>query len=107
MSTLRSIAHASLVALALAVTAIEAEFAPDRNRGLAEFAARAYALRFTEAELRETITFLRSPAGQKFMQQAPQASQEIVTGVDEMMRRIAPQVLQRIRIELRQRGHQI
>lgn len=86
---------------------IEAEAAPERNKGIADFATRVYAERFTEAELRQTLEFLRSPTGQKYIQVAPVASQEIIVGVDDLMRRVGPRLVERIRAEMRRRGHTI
>jgi len=87
--------------------AIEAEAAPERNKGIAEFAILVFAERFTEAELRQTVDFFRSPAGQKYLQVAPIVAQEIITGVNDLMRRVGPRLVERIRAEMRRRGHAI
>jgi hypothetical protein len=87
--------------------AIEAEAAPERNKGILEFAVLVFAERFTEAELRQTIDFFRSPAGQKYLQAAPIAAQEIISGVNDLMRRVGPRLVERIRAEMRRRGHTI
>jgi uncharacterized protein len=87
--------------------AIEAEAAPERNKGILEFAVLVFAERFTEAELRQTIDFFSSPAGQKYLQAAPIAAQEIISGVNDLMRRVGPRLVERIRAEMRRRGHTI
>ena len=61
---------------------LRTEFAPRRDELLTE-AARRYAARFTEAELKEMVTFFKSPLGKKMIAQEPQVLDETFSFVQQ------------------------
>ena len=63
-------------------TQLRTEFAPRRNELLNE-AARFYAQRFTEAELKELADFFKTPLGKKMIVQEPQALDETFNFVQQ------------------------
>ena len=56
---------------------LRSEFAPRRDELVTE-AAKFYAQRFTEAELKEMVTFFKSPLGKKMIAQEPQVARRDV-----------------------------
>lgn len=64
-----------------------------------------YATRFTEAELRELTTFLRSPTGQKFVGLSGPLGQEAVAVANQWTDQMLRLIFDGFRAEMRQRGH--
>ena len=70
-------------------------------------AARAYAARLTEPELKEIITFFKSPVGTKYVKLQPEITEDIVNNVTAWSQNTGDYVLTRVRVELLKRGHNI
>ena len=82
------------------------EFAPRRNELLAE-AAKLYAARFTEQELKDMATFYKSPLGKKMITQEPIVLEEAFNYVQQWGPRVAEQVMNRFRAEMKKKGHNL
>jgi hypothetical protein len=91
-------------ALEESVRVVADSFATERDQ-LVATVALIYAVRFSEQELRDIATFFRSPAGQKFSQASPLIAQESIQTASRMAQEIQPVVFERLRAEMRRRGH--
>ena len=82
------------------------EYAPRRDELVAE-AAKFYAARFTEQELKEIVAFLRTPAGKKMVVQEPLALEDTFSYVQQWSQRIGEDVMNRFRAEMKKKGHNL
>ena len=82
------------------------EFEPKREELLTEV-ARAYAARFTEQELRELVTFYKSPLGQKIVVEEPRALDAGLARAQEWANNFSEVVMSRMRAEMKKRGHDL
>jgi hypothetical protein len=85
---------------------LRSEYAPRRDELVAE-AAKYYAQRFTEQELREIVAFLRTPAGRKMVAQEPLALEDTFRYVQQWSQRIGEDVMNRFRAEMKKKGHNL
>jgi hypothetical protein len=70
-------------------------------------AARIFASRMTEAELKEIAAFYRSPAGVKYVQTQPGVLDDIVRDLAVWTQNTAEFIMTRAREEMTKRGHQL
>ena len=82
------------------------EFAP-RRAEVIDAAARAYATRFTEQELKDVVAFYKSPAGKKMLTQEPLVLDETFGFVQQWQGRIGEDVMNRFRAEMKKKGHNL
>ena len=85
---------------------MEKDFAPKVNE-LVDTSARIYASHFTEAELREILTFYQSPAGRKAVVEEAKALDESMSYAGQFGDSFSDEVIGRMRNEMRKRGHDI
>jgi uncharacterized protein len=69
--------------------------------------ATVYATNFTAAELREIEAFYRQPVGQKMLEKMPAISQQALAVGQEIGRKAAEELRQRLTEALRQKGHKL
>jgi hypothetical protein len=69
--------------------------------------ATVYANNFTAAELREIEAFYRQPIGQKMLEKMPAISQQALAVGQEIGRKAAEELRQRLTEALRQKGHKL
>jgi len=69
--------------------------------------ATVYATNFTAAELREIEAFYRQPVGQKMLEKLPVISQQALAVGQEIGRKAAEDLRQRLTEALRQKGHKL
>jgi uncharacterized protein len=69
--------------------------------------AAIYATNFTAAELRDIEAFYRQPTGQKMLEKTPAISQQALAVGQEIGRKAADDLKQRLTEALRQRGHKL
>jgi len=69
--------------------------------------ARIYASHFTEAELNGLLTFYQSPLGRKMLAEEPKALEEVRNYAKKWGEGIAPDVMAKMRAELKKRGHDL
>jgi hypothetical protein len=69
--------------------------------------ADVYANNFTAAELREIEAFYRQPVGQKMLEKMPAISQQALAVGQEVSRKAAEDLRQRLTEALRQKGHKL
>jgi hypothetical protein len=67
--------------------------------------ARAYASRFTEQELKDLLVFYKTPLGQKVSREEPIAIEEGLKNAQRWADTFAETVMERVRTEMRKKGH--
>ena len=70
-------------------------------------AARSYAKFLTEPEIKDTITFFKSPSGAKFIKLQPDVTDDLVNNVTAWTQLAAEYIQTRVRSEMLKRGHQM
>ena len=70
-------------------------------------AARAFATRLSEAELKEIAAFYRTPAGKKYVEVQPGLLDDIVKDLATWAQNVSEYVIIRARAEMSKRGHQL
>ena len=89
-----------------AVNTIRGDF-EKRQPEIIALMAQAYAGHFTEAELKELITFYRSPAGQKLVKELPAVLEESFGAVRQWGGKTSEEFIAALRAEMKKRGHTI
>jgi len=87
-------------------TQLRKAFEPRAQELMAEV-AWLYADRFTEAELKQILTFYQSPVGKKVIDQEPLVLEEAMAGLKGWQEKFAEEVLGRFRVEMKKRGHDL
>jgi hypothetical protein len=85
-------------------TNLRKEYAP-RLQALRQDVVKLYASAFTEQELKETLAFYRSPTGKKLLTEEPNFVNRTMTSAQDWAVKLNEETLQRMRAELRKRGH--
>ncbi|MCJ2133938.1 DUF2059 domain-containing protein [Methylobacterium sp. J-026] len=78
-----------------------------QKQRMIDIAARTYASKFSEAELKEIATFFRSPAGKHYVEAQPQLLDEMVQEMQDWTQDVSEYVMVRVRAEMGKRGHQM
>ncbi len=68
---------------------------------------RLYASHFTEAELKELVTFYKSPLGKKVISEEPKALDKSMTFAQDWAIKLSEVVIARMRAEMKKKGHEI
>jgi hypothetical protein len=74
---------------------------------IVDIVARVYAGRFTEAELKDILTFYRSASGKKLVAQLPGVLEESFIKTQEWSSKISEQIVTRLRADMKKKGHAI
>jgi hypothetical protein len=69
--------------------------------------ARAYATRFTEQELKDLLVFYKTPLGQKFIKEEPNAIEDGLNRARQWAEAFGDTVMARMRSEMQKKGHQL
>jgi hypothetical protein len=85
-------------------TKIRADLAP-RFSELTDEVARLYATHFTEQELKDILTFYKSPVGQKLLAQQPQIIDSSMKFAQSWANKLSEEVVAKMREELKKKGH--
>ncbi|MGU3463259.1 DUF2059 domain-containing protein [Methylobacterium sp. C33D] len=88
------------------LTSLQPEMELQKQR-MIDIAARTYASKFSEAELKEIATFFRSPAGKHYVEAQPQLLDEMVQEMQDWTQDVSEYVMVRVRAEMGKRGHQM
>jgi len=88
------------------VTIIRPEVEQQKNK-MIDSAARAFATRLSEAELKEIAAFYRTPAGKKYVEVQPGLLDDIVKDLATWAQNVSEYVIIRARAEMNKRGHQL
>jgi len=72
---------------------------------LTEEVARLYAANFTEQELKEILTFYKTTAGKKLLAEQPKIVDTSMKFAQDWATKLSDQVIEKMRDELKKRGH--
>ena len=89
------------------VAVIVAQSLAGREKEIGEGMAQVYASEFTEQELKDLVTFYKSPLGQKLLLNEPKAIQLSMGYMNQWAQTFAETVNAQFRAEMRKRGKQI
>ena len=78
-----------------------------RRTEIIDILARVYAVKFTEAELKELLVFYRSTIGKKFVAEQPAVLEESFRRTQEWSSKISEEIVTALRAEMKKRGHAI
>jgi hypothetical protein len=81
-------------------------YAP-RTSDLMNDIAWLYASRFTEAELKEIVSFYRTATGKKVIELEPAVFDDAMNGLKGWQEKFAEEVIARFRTEMKKRGHDL
>ncbi|SDS44111.1 DUF2059 domain-containing protein [Bradyrhizobium canariense] len=89
------------------VAVIVAQKLAGREKEIGDGMAKIYAADFTEQELKDLVTFYKSPLGQKLLTTEPRAIQGSMAYMNQWAQQFAETVNAEFRSEMRKRGKQI
>ncbi len=69
--------------------------------------AKIYAARFTASEIHDITAFFKTPTGVKLASQQGALAMDGMKAGQDWARKVAPEVLEKIKAELRKKGHEI
>jgi hypothetical protein len=78
-----------------------------RTKELLDRAARIYATHFSEPELKQLLSFYQSPLGQKIIDEEPKALDESMTMAGTWADDFSQDVINKMRAEMKKRGHDL
>ena len=78
-----------------------------QKQRMIDIAARIYAKGMSEEDLKEVVTFFRSPAGKKYVETQPQLLDELVGAMQDWTQEVSEYMMVRVRAEMGKRGHQL
>jgi hypothetical protein len=87
-------------------TKLRGELMPRRTE-VVDRIARFYALKFTEAEMKEIIAFYKSPVGRKFVTEEPPVIDQGLQSAEEWSRQMADEIMNKFRAEMKKKGHDL
>ncbi|MGE0565735.1 MAG: DUF2059 domain-containing protein [Pseudolabrys sp.] len=87
-------------------TKLRSDFEP-RKAEVMTAVARTYASHFTEAELKEILTFYRSPVGKKVIDQEVRVLGQSASVAQEWAVKFSDEVISRMRAEMKKKGHDL
>jgi len=85
---------------------LRTEFAPRRDE-LMSYAAKLYADRFSEQELKDMLAFYKSPLGKKMTNVEPQVLDATFEYVQQWGQKVSEEVMNRFRAEMKKKGHNL
>lgn len=89
------------------VAVIVAKTLAGRENEIGEQMAKIYANDFTEQELKDLVTFYKSPLGQKLLNQEPKTINASLAYMNQWAQTFAEEVNGQFRAEMRKRGKEI
>lgn len=85
---------------------LRAQLAP-RSAELREEIAKVYASQFSEAELKDALTFFKSPLGKKLVAEEPRFVEGSLSRAQDWSNRFSEEVINKIRTEMKKKGHNL
>jgi uncharacterized protein len=89
------------------VAVVVAQAFAGREKEIGEGMATIYCNEFSEQELKDLVTFYKSPLGQKLLTNEPRAIQSSMSFMNQWAQQFAETVNAQFRAEMRKRGKQI
>jgi uncharacterized protein len=88
------------------MTSLKPEF-DKRVDEMIDNAARIYAARLTEQQLKDAATFFKSPAGVAYVQAQPALMNDLFPAMQAWQKQMSEDMVTRIRAEMKKKGHDI
>ena len=85
---------------------LKLEYAPRFAEPLND-AAKAYAAKFTEQELKDILAFYKSPVGKKVVLQEPEIVEESLSGADRWAQGMLDEIGGKFKVEMKKKGHDL
>ena len=85
---------------------LRAEYTP-RSAELLDDAAKVYASRFTEQELKDALAFYKTPLGRKLVAEEPLILDQSMKNAQAWANRLSEEVIGRFRVEMKKKGHNL
>ena len=82
------------------------EFSPKTSE-MVDTSARIFASKMTEAEMKDVAAFFASASGKKYVAIQPVALDEIVVSMDDWRQKMSGDISERIRAEMKKKGHNL
>src|SRR5437764_6151806 len=89
------------------VAVVVAQKLAGREKEIGEGMAAIYANEFTEQELKDLVTFYKSPLGKKLLATEPRAIQFSMSYMNQWAQVFAQTVNEQFRVEMKKRGKEI
>jgi hypothetical protein len=89
------------------VSVVVAKQMAGKEKEIGEQMAKIYATDFTEQELKELVTFYKSPLGQKLLSQEPKSIQNSMSFMNQWAQTFSEEANGAFRAEMRKRGKEI
>jgi hypothetical protein len=78
-----------------------------RTDEMTDQAARIVAVSMTDDELKGTLAFLKTPAGKKYVEMQPQVMNGVIKSLDAWNRQLSVEMMDRVRAEMKKKGHDL
>ena len=78
-----------------------------QKQRMVDIAAKIYAKRLSEAELKDVVAFFRSPSGKRYVETQPQVLDDLVGAMQDWSQDVSEYMMVRVRVEMGKRGHQL
>jgi hypothetical protein len=78
-----------------------------RTNEMTDQAARIVAANMSDDELKQTVAFLKTPAGKKYVDMQPQVMSSVIASLDAWNRQLAVEMMDRVRVEMKKKGHDL
>ena len=78
-----------------------------QKQAIVDTTLQFYTTAFTEPELKELITFFKTPVGQKYLQNAPRLLDALALETQRWSAKTSEYLMTRVRAEMAKRGHQL
>jgi hypothetical protein len=79
----------------------------ERGTELVNQAARLYAVRFTEQELKDALAFYKTPLGRKMVEEEPKILDQSLKDAQVWADKLSEEVIGRFRTEMKKLGHDL
>ena len=89
-----------------AISEVQPEFEKQKEQ-LLQSAVQIFARAMTEQEIKETLVFIKTPTGQKFLDMQGQAVNSIVVMLDQWSKQMAVDMFARVREVMKKKGHEL
>ncbi len=74
---------------------------------MVDIAAQIYAKRLSEQDLKTAVAFFESPAGKQYVETQPAFLSDVVTAMQGWQGKISTNMMTRVRVEMKKKGHDI
>lgn len=78
-----------------------------RTAEMVDYSARLVATSMSESELRETLAFLKTSAGKRYTEMQPLILNRVVQALDAWNRTLSVEMMDRVRAEMKKKGHDL